>query len=113
MTCPDSWVMLKIQRGDDFVYKVFAEWRGSYLSGDSWRMNSGVANATDNGDYYDFEGYSGSVYSCRKTSYGIRGMYAIGILNDLIEQITEAGGSVRILNEDTDFLEIDWSGDVS
>jgi hypothetical protein len=72
MTTPDNWVIIKVIKDDETFYKILAGWSGSYLHGDSWRMNSGVAKVEDNGDSYLFHGYSGSIYKCNKESYGLR-----------------------------------------
>ena len=49
---PDSWVIIKISgiEAKDF-YKVLAGWSGSYLYGDSWRMNSGIDKVEFDGEY--------------------------------------------------------------
>jgi hypothetical protein len=62
---PDNWVVIKMN-GDDPHYRVLAGWSGSYLNGDSWRMNSGITRVEDAGDRYNFYGSSGSCYSCGK-----------------------------------------------
>ena len=69
---PDCWVMLKMTYKDETFYKVLGGWSGSYLYGDSWRLNSGVERAElEDGKYY-FHGSSGSVYVCHPSSYGLR-----------------------------------------
>ena len=67
MYYPDRWLIIKI---NEDIYKVFATWFGSYLQSDSWKMNSGIIKLEEDEKFYNFYGYSGSVYSCRKTSYG-------------------------------------------
>ena len=64
---PTQWVLIKIPSGD---YKVFATWIGGYLDDDSWRTNSGISRVEDEDDHFLVYGYSGSVYKCRKSSYG-------------------------------------------
>ena len=76
---PEEWVLVQI--AEDSV-KVFGSWRGGYVSGDNWRMNSGIENVKEEDDYYLFEGYSGSVYVCWKKNYGIRSPYNLGVLHD-------------------------------
>ena len=98
---PDNWVVLKIKdekRGD--FYKVLGGWSGGYTQGDSWRMNSGVESVTVDGDYYLFNGASGSVYRCRKDSNTVR-MNIAGVLSSLQ---TEYPDKVEIMAEG-----IDWS----
>ena len=82
---PDGWVVVKIPEG----YKIFGEWRGSYTSGDAWRMNSGIQEVVEWADHFDVIGYSGSVYKCYKHLYGIRGMYCQGVIADLCKKLPE------------------------
>lgn len=68
MITPDNWVVLQINN-KELLYKVLAGWSGSYTTGSSWRLNSGITKVKKEGDYYLFYGYSGSVYKCHKDSY--------------------------------------------
>lgn len=107
---PDHWVMLKITYKGEPTYKILAGWGGSYLYGASWKLNSGVTRVEDNGDFYSFYGYSGSVYECRKNSYGLSG-YTAGILDSFYKQ-AEDNDDVKIecLHEDqTDFINIHYA----
>jgi|TARA_Y100000310_G_C20568776_1_gene756913 hypothetical protein len=85
---PDNWVILKInaknETGLEVFYKVLAGWSGGYLDGDSWRMNSGITEVIEEGDFYLFEGSSGSVYRCHKENEAVR-MNTFSILNQLNE----------------------------
>ena len=65
---PYRWVLLKLP---DNNYKVFATWEGGYLNAFDWRINSGIKSVEQDKEYYYFEGYSGSVYKCKKDSYKI------------------------------------------
>lgn len=70
MYIPDSWVLVKIKNND---YRVLAGWSGGYLSGSSWRLNSGVARVERApGAGYDIHGDSGSVYRCFFGTYALR-----------------------------------------
>ena len=105
-TTPDSWVMVRVDTVDKGpYYKIFGSWSGGYLDGDSWRMNSGVESVTEDDDYYYFKGLSGSVYQCHKKGYGIRSVFNMGILNSIIEK---AGENAKVMNEDTDFMSVDY-----
>jgi hypothetical protein len=105
---PDKWVVVKITGKDTPpVYKVFACWYGGYLDGDSWKLNSGITRVTETGDYFFFDGSSGSVYSCLKGCYGTN-MYGQGVLNNLIDRIEKADGKVEILPEETNWMEINY-----
>lgn len=99
---PDNWVVLKIINGDETFYKVFGGWSGGYLDGDSWRLNSGIIAFEDQSPLYGFYGYSGSVYWCHKSNYGIRGFHNNGGLNRILEQ------GAFIMPPDTDWSTVQW-----
>jgi hypothetical protein len=97
-TC-DNWIVLKAP--DDSHYRLLAGTSGGYLSGDSWRLNSGIIKFEDLGNHWAVHGSSGSIYKCHKNSYTIR-MNCAATYDKLI-----AGGWVE-LPEDTDWLNFDW-----
>ena len=43
---PDRWVIVKIVTPKERLYKVFASWSGGYNGSDSWKMNSGITQAS-------------------------------------------------------------------
>ena len=57
---PDSWVIVKLP--SNYGYKVLGGWSGSYLQGDSWRVNSGITHIEREGGDYLIHGYSSPVY---------------------------------------------------
>jgi hypothetical protein len=105
---PDKFVVLKFTTPKYTVYKVLGSWGGSYLHGQSWKLNSGVTKVELDGDYYLFSGYSGSVYRCHKSSYGMTS-YAMqiytGFLNDVEK---EEGVTLELMPEETNWLELDY-----
>ena len=104
---PDNWVILKIKESelDRGFYKVLAGWSGGYLSGDAWRMNSGITEVKQDGDYYEFYGSSGSCYRCHKDTYRLT-MANGGVYNRLKER--EAfEGQITLMSDDTNWLEIE------
>jgi len=108
---PDHWVVVKITPVDTTKapphYRVFATWNGSYLTGSSWKLNSGIVRAQLNEDFYEFDGSSGSVYRCHKSTYGKSG-YGFTTLQQLIENSKEYV-SIEELDINTNFLELDYS----
>jgi len=102
---PDRWVVVKI--GEENLYKVFACWYGGYARGDSWKLNSGITRVGKEGDVYGFEGSSGSTYYCHKDSYGTN-FYGGGVLDEMIENAGKNGIVIEILNEDINFLELNY-----
>jgi hypothetical protein len=105
---PEEWVLVKIG-GTDPHYRVFGSWRGGYLDGDSWRMNSGIVDCQEYEDeegYYSFIGHSGSTYLCHKESYGIGSPYNMSVLQNYCER---SGGHMEIVMELTENpLHMDW-----
>jgi hypothetical protein len=97
---PDAWVVVKIQQvgSEEILYKVFAQWYGGYTTGDSWKMNSGIVQASTDDNYYKFEGYSGSTYWCHKNSYRTTG-YGNSVLNKIINDMKVHGYDVIILDD--------------
>ena len=102
---PDKWLVIKIN-GTDPHYRVFGSWYGGYLDGDSWRMNSGITKVSEEGEYYLFEGTSGSVYKCHKNAHGISG-YGSDVLNHYIKNQPEL--DIQIIPEDTNLFELELS----
>ncbi len=89
---PDRWLIIKI--GD--IHKLFSVWMGGYLSGDSWRVNSGITKIEFKDDFYSVCGHSGSVYKCHKNYYGTTG-YGGSVLHDVVEKSKDLGVEVKIL----------------
>lgn len=104
METPDRWVLLKIG-GEDPHYKIFASWRGGYLSGDSWRMNSGIVGVTKEGDFYLFRGASGSVYRCHKDGYGIASSYSASVADGYCKR---SKGIIKLLKKMPKVMRMDW-----
>jgi hypothetical protein len=105
---PDRWVVVKITALDNPpVHKVFACWYGGYAGSDSWKLNSGITRAYEEGHCFMFDGSSGSTYACHKTSYGTN-MYGHGVLQNMIDTSAKHGHIVEILPEETNWLEINY-----
>lgn len=72
---PDVWVVIKVTPTDGKpLYRVLAGWYGGYLNGDSWKINSGITEFTENDKLIEFSGYTGSVYKCHRESERFSGM---------------------------------------
>lgn len=105
---PDRWVMLKFDNKGEVIYKVLATFYGGFTTGDSWKLNSGVTKVEEDGDFYLFSGYSGSVYRCHKQSYGMGG-YTSSVYMSFQKQVEEAEGvTMELMPEETNFSEIDY-----
>ena len=104
---PDRWTVLRIHATGQVIYKVFASWSGGYTGSDSWKLNSGITRATLVGDSWEFDGSSGSVYSCHKDSYGTNG-YGGHVLNGLLEKAEQQGIEIDVLSEGTDWATLNY-----
>jgi len=105
---PDKWLVVKIEGGEfPLTYKVFACWHGGYLDGDSWKLNSGITEVTKEDNFFLFKGYSGSVYKCHEKSYGLHNYGSMVLLN-IIKKSKEAGTSVEIMPDDTNWLDLSY-----
>jgi hypothetical protein len=99
---PNRWLMIKIANDKETVYKIFATWSGGYTTGDSWQLNSGITSVTEDDEYYYFHGHSGSVYQCRKTSYGTTG-YGAGVLSGFMKKYP-----MEIMPDNVKVMDIDY-----
>lgn len=104
---PDRWIMLKITHSGHSTYKILAGWGGSYLYGQSWKLNSGCTKVEQEGDYFLFSGYSGSVYRCHKNGYGTTS-YTAQILNSFMDDAVEANAQIEVMSEETNWMEIPY-----
>lgn len=94
---PDTWVVLEIKSEDEEpIRKLFGGWYGGYTSGDEWRLNSGITETVDNGDHYEFHGYSGSVYKCYKNNQKMSS-YQMSILNNIRKQAAGSGVTIEVI----------------
>jgi hypothetical protein len=100
---PDQWMLIQIT-GTDPHYRVFGSWSGSYLNGDSWRLNSGIKSVKQVGDYYFFYGHSGSVYRCHKEMYGST-PYVLSVAQGMAER---SGATMYLMDEPEDILNFNW-----
>ena len=104
------WIMVKVIPTDATKkphYRIFATWRGSYLTGDSWKMNSGVTEVVDKGEYYEFYGSSGSVYECHKEMYRTS-MYSSGVLATMTKN-AEQDVTIEQLDDETNFMNLEYN----
>ena len=102
-TC-DNWVVIKLDDGVDPHYRLLVGISGGYMSGSSWRLNSGITKVEEDEHYFYFYGSSGSCYQCRKTSYCLRMNNAY-----IWSQLQELhGDKVELMPEDTDWMSMDW-----
>jgi hypothetical protein len=94
---PERWVVLEFVTPEETIQKVFAGWYGGYLDGDSWKLNSGNRAERELDDRWEFDGYSGSIYVCHKSAYGLSG-YMTSLLSDWSEQAKKEDVTINILD---------------
>lgn len=105
---PDKWVMLKFIHNGSVIYKILATFYGGYLSGDSWKLNSGCTKIEEDGQCFLFHGSSGSVYRCHKNAYGMGG-YTSGVYASFQKEVDEAEDvEMELMPADTNFMEIEY-----
>lgn len=103
----DTWVVIKFTHEGSHFYKILAGNSGGYLDGDSWQLNSGIVRVTEDGDYLNFYGASGSCYRVHKDSYGFR-MSTIGVWEQIQKRFSD---KVELMDNETDWVEMDWNLD--
>ena len=97
---PDVWVVLEFTTPTETFRKVFAGWYGGYTGSNSWQLNSGIAAVRRVDDWFEFDGYSGSVYRCHVNDYHMSGLM-LSILANWLEQAEERGDvEIKILSLD-------------
>lgn len=96
---PDSAVVIKITHDNDTHFRVFGGWLGGYVTGSSWRVNSGVVKVEYDKEYFYFYGESGSVYKCKKGEPYFDS-YLSGVLNNLCDGVISQGGQAEIYELD-------------
>jgi len=104
---PDRWLVLRIHADKEVLYKVFAAWSGGYTGSDSWKLNSGIVRATWADPYWEFDGSSGSVYSCHWDGYGTNG-YGGAVLDNLISQAQAQGIQIEVMDGETDWSQLQY-----
>ena len=99
---PYKWVIVKItQNKENPIYKIFA----SFI-GESWKLNSGIKLIEEDEKFFNFYGYSGSCYKCRKPNYGVAGGYCDNVLDNIIKETKKIGATIEVMPEDTDWMEL-------
>jgi hypothetical protein len=99
---PDVWVVLEFEAPEleKPTRKVFAGWYGGYTGSNSWKLNSGIMAIRRDGEWLEFDGYSGSTYRCHPNSYQLSGLMH-GVLANWLKRAEERGDvTIRILSLD-------------
>ena len=99
----DNWVVLKFS-GEDPHYRVLVGWSGGYITGNSWRLSSGITKVEEDESFFYFYGSGGSRYRCYREAYMLR-MNTAPAWAKLQEL---HGDKVEMMPEDTDWMIMDW-----
>lgn len=70
---PDRYVLLKIRLSDQDpeTLHILSGWRGSYLSGESWRLSTPLISIKSiDEDWFEAETLSGTLYALSPTGVG-------------------------------------------
>lgn len=72
---PDEYVILVIPLEEyrPTSFHVFGNWKGGYLSSDSWRRSTAIVKVSDEGEYVRAETASGSSYLLHKSEPPVTG----------------------------------------
>ena len=98
---PDAWQVIEINTPTETIYKLFSTWYGSYLNGESWKLNSGITNMKKVGKVYEVTGHSGSVYTVPAYENTYRTTaYTGSVLNQLIKK---SEYKIRVLPYNTEW----------
>lgn len=84
---PDGWKLIKIND----IFKVFASWKGGYLTGDHWKLNSGIKNIMQDEHFYYVYGWSGSIYALRKDTEDLLTLYNHEMFASIVAQLQANG----------------------
>lgn len=87
---PDAWCVIELGDSKRTIRKVFAGWYGGFTQGDSWKLSSGITEAKEFDNRWEFKNHSGSLYICYKNSQRMSG-YMSGIFNSWKSEAQESG----------------------
>lgn len=99
---PDVWVVLEFDAPqlEKPMQKVFAGWYGGFAGSNSWKLNSGITKVSKVGDWWEFDGYSGSTYRCHANNYHMSSLMQGVLANWLKEADLRGDTSIKILTLD-------------
>lgn len=108
---PDEFAILKMILNGKVHYRVFGTWRGSYLSGEEWRLNSGIDWVEVRGPILYFHGSSGSVYEVHKDMYGTGNSWTRFIIEGWQKDFAEGRSKVQVeVLDNQDWTQFDFGG---
>jgi hypothetical protein len=97
---PDVWVVLEFTTPKETLQKVFAGWYGGFAGSNSWKLNSGIVTTRKEGEWFEFDGYSGSTYRCHASNYHMSSLMQ-GLYANWLKQADERGDvQIKILSID-------------
>ena len=100
MYTPDVWVVLEFTTPKETIRKVFAGWYGGFAGSNSWQLNSGIKAVRSVDEYFEFDGYSGSVYRCHPNNYHLSSLMLDVLANWRKQAYERDDVQIRILELD-------------
>ena len=97
---PNKWVIINL---DNKVCKILGGWSGGYMDSDEWRLSSGITGLKEDGDYYLFKNYSGSVYKCHKNNQGFT-QRSSSKYTEIKEGVEGVGKNINIIEDMVDLF---------
>ena len=99
---PDVWVVLEFDAPqlETPIRKVFAGWYGGFAGSNSWKLNSGITKVRKVDGWFEFDGYSGSIYRGKPGNYHMSSLMH-GVYANWLKQADERGDvTIKILSLD-------------
>lgn len=97
---PDRWIIVELTSTAGTMRKILSAWYGGYLGSDSWRLSSGITEVIDHDEYFEIHNFSGSIYTCYKSAYGVSGLSG-SVLGNWMDQAEERDdGSIKPIEMD-------------
>lgn len=101
---PDNWVRVRITNAKGEQHdRILAGWHGGYVTGDSWKINSGIVEVKQDAEFWEVFGQSGSVYVCHKEKERVSGVTA-SIFSFYLDSLEAEGGNMEIVLMSDDFM---------
>jgi hypothetical protein len=93
---PDRWLVVEVTNAETnkAVKKVLAAWYGTFAGDEHWQLNSGIKLAKECNDRFEFHSYSGNLYVCYKSLYGVT-----SLSNGILKHWQRQGMPVKVLEE--------------
>ncbi len=104
---PDVWARIRITNADGKQHdRILAGWTGSFTSGASWKINSGITKVTRSGNFWIVEGFTGSIYRCYVESEGLN-LYTSSVLAYQQENMKAVGATIEVVKMEDEYNKVE------